>query len=196
MAPGSPRSGAMSRTVSVGSRSRMKARQRITVLALALLIVPNCGGPQPGSNRATARLVVDGHFTKWRTILTLPARTGEINNIVLGADGRMLMGISAPCDHCAPSSKLSGAIIAFRPDGTDLRVYASAIRAPVGLAYFPDTHDLFVTMNQRDDLGAKTPGDWLAVVSEGTAWGFPDCYGQGGSICRDVPRPTAVLDKH
>jgi len=115
---------------------------------------------------------------------------------VLGADGRMRMGISAPCEHCAPSSKWSGAIIAFRSDGTDLRVYASAIRAPVGLAYFPGTQDLFVTMNQRDDLGAKTPGDWLAVVSEGTAWGFPGCYGQGGSVCRDVPAPTAVLDKH
>jgi glucose/arabinose dehydrogenase len=70
------------------------------------------------------------------------------------------------------------------------------VRAPVGLAYFPGTDDLFVTMNQRDDLGTKTPGDWLAVVRSGQSWGFPGCYGQGGSKCTGVPSPTAVLGKH
>ena len=38
--------------------------------------------------------------------------------------------------------------------------------------------DLLVTMNQRDDLGDQTPGDVLAVVQVGQAWGFPDCYGE------------------
>ena len=51
-------------------------------------------------------------------------------------------------------------------------------------------------MNQRDDLGARTPGDWLALVREGQNWRFPGCYGQGGSACRGVPKPLAVLDKH
>lgn len=73
---------------------------------------------------------------------------------------------------------------------------ASGIRAPVGLAYYPGTSDLFVTMNQRDDLGEATPGDWLAVVSRGQDWGFPACYGQGGSACAGSPVPTAVLDNH
>ena len=95
-----------------------------------------------------------------------------------------------------PASKLSGSIISFRPDGSDLRVFASAIRAPVGLEYFPGTNDLFVTMDQRDDLGAATPGDWLAVVREGESWGFPKCYGQGGAVCAGVSTPVAVLDKH
>jgi len=51
-------------------------------------------------------------------------------------------------------------------------------------------------MNQRDDLGASTPGDWLSLVREGEDWRFPGCYGQGGSACAGVPQPTAVLDKH
>jgi glucose/arabinose dehydrogenase len=51
-------------------------------------------------------------------------------------------------------------------------------------------------MNQRDDLGAATPGDWVSLVREGQDWGFPDCYGQGGAVCAGVPRPTAVFDKH
>jgi glucose/arabinose dehydrogenase len=51
-------------------------------------------------------------------------------------------------------------------------------------------------MNQRDDLGAKTPGDWLAVVRQSESWGFPACYGQGGTACAGVPAPAAVLDRH
>src|SRR2546423_1323042 len=55
-------------------------------------------------------------FPNPRTILTLPAGVGENNNIIQAPDGRMLMGISAPCDHCAPASRWSATIASFRPD--------------------------------------------------------------------------------
>jgi glucose/arabinose dehydrogenase len=135
-------------------------------------------------------------FASSRTVVTLPAGVGENNGLAWSADGRILLGISAPCDACTPSSEYSAAIVSFRPDGSDLRVDASGIRAPIGLAYRPGTDDLFVTMNQRDDLGAATPGDWLAVVRDGDDWGFPDCYGQSSRACAKTPEPVAVLDKH
>jgi glucose/arabinose dehydrogenase len=135
-------------------------------------------------------------FTQHRQILNGPVAGGENNLLVMAPDGRFLMGVTASCDHCLPRSIWSGSIVSFRPDGSDLRLYARRIRAPFGLAYFPGTTDLFASMNQRDDLGALTPGDWLAVVREGQSWGFPGCYGQGGAACRGVPQPVAVLDKH
>lgn len=135
-------------------------------------------------------------FLAHRTILTLPTGSGEVNELVLAPDGRMVMGITASCDHCTPSLAISGSIVSFLPNGTDLQEFATRIRAPVGLEFYPGTDDLFVTMNQRDDLGIRTPGDWLAVVRQGESWGFPECYGQGGSVCAGVPAPVAVLDKH
>jgi glucose/arabinose dehydrogenase len=51
-------------------------------------------------------------------------------------------------------------------------------------------------MNQRDDLGDATPGDWLSVVEAAQDWGFPDCYGQHDDTCAGVPAPTAELDPH
>jgi glucose/arabinose dehydrogenase len=87
-------------------------------------------------------------------------------------------------------------VLSFLPDGSDLRTDASGIRAPVGLTYFPGTNRLFVTMNQRDDLGDATPGDWLSIVEPGQDWGFPDCYGQGGASCTGTPEPAAELDPH
>jgi glucose/arabinose dehydrogenase len=137
------------------------------------------------------------HFaTGDRRVLTLPAGVGESNTLAVSPDGRLVMGISAPCDHCSPASPWSASVVSFLPDGTDLRVFARGIRAPVGLAYFPATGALFVTMNQRDDLGSRTPGDWLAVVKPGQDWRFPACFGQGGADCTGVPTPLAVLDAH
>ena len=135
-------------------------------------------------------------FASQRNVITFPAGVGEVNGLTASPDGRIQLGISAPCDHCTPDSELSGAVVSFLPDGTDLQVVAGGIRAPIGLAYFPGTRDLFVTMNQRDDLGDETPGDWLSIVQHGQSWGFPDCYGQGGAACAGKPGPVAALDKH
>jgi glucose/arabinose dehydrogenase len=135
-------------------------------------------------------------FARHRRILDGPVRGGENNNLVLAPDGRLVMGVTASCDHCRPASPYSGAVVSFTTAGTDLRVVAAHIRAPVGLTYAPGTDTLFATMNLRDDLGARTPGDWLGVIREGQDWGSPQCYGQGGSACAGVPAPTSTLDPH
>jgi glucose/arabinose dehydrogenase len=135
-------------------------------------------------------------FTEHQTIIRGPMAEGENNLLVMAPDGRFVMGVSATCDHCVPTSRWDGAIVSFRPNGGDLRVYASRIRAPFGLAYLPGSGELFVTMNQQDNLGAETPGDSLAAVEEGQNWRFPECHGQGGPDCAGVPEPVAVLDKH
>ena len=135
-------------------------------------------------------------FAAHRAIIVEPAGHGWNNAIVATPGGRLVMGISAACDHCVSHSLWSGTIVSFRPDGSDVRVFASGIRAPFGIAYDRATGALLTSMNQRDDLGAKTPGDWLALVRRGQSWRFPGCYGQGGSACAGVPAPLAVLDKH
>ena len=135
-------------------------------------------------------------FASRTTIVSFPDGTGEVNGIAAGSDGRLYVGISAPCDSCTPTDGISAAVVSFLPDGTDLRVFASEIRAAIGLAFYPGTDDLFVTMNQRDDLGVKTPGDWLALVEDGQAWGFPSCYGQDSTKCSTTPEPVAELDEH
>jgi glucose/arabinose dehydrogenase len=136
------------------------------------------------------------HFAKREAVIVEPAGHGWNNAIVALPGGRLAMSISAACDHCVSRSRWSGTIISFRPDGSGIRIYASGIRAPFGVVYDKASDALMTSMNQRDDLAAKTPGDWLALVREGQNWRFPGCYGQGGSACRGVPAPLAVLDKH
>lgn len=135
-------------------------------------------------------------FAKRTTIVREPSGHGWNNSIVAAPNGRLVMSISSACDHCTSTSGWSATIVSFRPDGSDVRVYAKNIRAGYGLAFYPGTSDLLVSMNQRDDLGARTPGDWLAHVSQGDDWRFPECYGQAGAACDGVRNPIAVLDKH
>ena len=140
--------------------------------------------------------LVGAHFAKRTAVIVEPKGHGWNNGIVATSDARLVMGISATCDHCRSTSIWSGTIVSFRPDGSDVRIYAKGIRAPFGLVRDPGSGALIVSMNQRDDLGARTPGDWLAVVRAGEDWRFPGCYGQSVSACQGVPKPLAVLDKH
>jgi len=135
-------------------------------------------------------------FAEHHAVLTLPDDVGLVSGLVVGADGRLVTGVSAPCDACTPTSPWSAAIVSVGTDGSDPHVIVRDVRAAVGFAVLPETGELLATMNQRDGLGARTPGDWLAIVAAGQSWGFPDCYGQGGTACAGVPAPVATLDKH
>jgi glucose/arabinose dehydrogenase len=135
-------------------------------------------------------------FAEHHPVLTLPDGVGLVSGLALSANGQFVVGVSAPCDSCTPESPWSASVVTFPLEGSGARVFASNIRAAVGLAYFPGTDDLFATLNQRDDLGDRTPGDWLALLADGQRWGFPKCYGQRSRACDDVPGPVAVLDKH
>jgi glucose/arabinose dehydrogenase len=146
-------------------------------------------------------------FASSRTIVELPDGVGMLGGIALDGDGRIVLGISAPCDACVPDDPWSASVVSFLPDGSDLRVVASGIRAPVGLAWWSGTDAsdasgdgsdgaLLVSMDQQDDLGDGTPGDWLAVVSDGQDWAFPDCWGQAAAACDGTPDPLAELSVH
>lgn len=56
------------------------------------------------------------------------------------------------------------------------RVFASGLRNPVGLAWEPDTHALWVVVNERDEIGDQLVPDYLTRVREGAFYGWPYSY--------------------
>ena len=60
-------------------------------------------------------------------------------------------------------------------DGT-LKPFATGIRNPVGLQFYPGTDDLFVTVNERDGLGDELVPDYLTHVQPGAFYGWPYAY--------------------
>jgi len=56
------------------------------------------------------------------------------------------------------------------------RIFAAGLRNPVGLAWHPETGELWTVVNERDGLGDETPPDYLTSVREGGFYGWPYCY--------------------
>ena len=67
-------------------------------------------------------------------------------------------------------------ILEANPDGSELRVYASGIRNPVGIAFDPSTGVLWTSVNERDDIGDDLPPDYITHVQEGGFYGWPWYY--------------------
>lgn len=120
-----------------------------------------------------------------------------------GPDGWLYIPVGAPCNVCdepgfAEIRRLSLA------DGR-METWATGVRNSVGLAFHPDTGELWFTENGRDLLGDDLPGDELNHAPEaGMDFGFPWChqgdtpdpeFGQGKD-CNDYTPPALVLGAH
>lgn len=55
-------------------------------------------------------------------------------------------------------------------------VFASGLRNPIGLAFYPDTDRLFTVVNERDGLGDELVPDYLTEVMENGFYGWPYAY--------------------
>lgn len=139
-------------------------------------------------------------FTGSRAVLRgLPVGRHTMDNIVLGPDDRLYVGIGSRFDDVASPERLSATVISFDPDARPAvpRIEARGLRNPYGLAFVPGTADLLVTENGRDDLGLTRPPDEVNLVrTTGPAphFGFPACWGQGGAPCRG--RTGALVKTH
>jgi glucose/arabinose dehydrogenase len=67
-------------------------------------------------------------------------------------------------------------ILVANPDGSELAVFASGIRNPVGIAIDSKTGELWTSVNERDDLGDNLPPDYITHVQEGGFYGWPWYY--------------------
>ena len=56
------------------------------------------------------------------------------------------------------------------------RVFASGLRNPVGMAWEPETGALWVSVNERDELGSDLVPDYMTALRDGGFYGFPYSY--------------------
>ena len=56
------------------------------------------------------------------------------------------------------------------------RTYTRGIRNPTALAFEPGTGQLWAVVNERDEIGADLPPDYLTAVREGGFYGWPYSY--------------------
>jgi glucose/arabinose dehydrogenase len=131
----------------------------------------------------------------------LPYGRHQQDNVVVGRGGRLYFGSGSTCDACRERDRRSAAILSVRPDGGDLRVFATGLRNPFGLAFQPGTNRLFVSVNNADNLGPDEPAETIVVARQGNDYGWPDCWPSWRlrrlvGACTGVTAPFAYLEPH
>lgn len=97
-------------------------------------------------------------------------------------------------------------ILEYNPDGSDVQVYASGIRNPVGIAFHPKTGELWCSVNERDGLGNDLVPDYITHVQAGGFYGWPWWYmgahqdprfpGKRPELKDKVITPDVILQPH
>jgi glucose/arabinose dehydrogenase len=110
-----------------------------------------------------ARLRSGGHWTR---------------DIVFSPDGtKMYVSIGSRSNVSDSAAEADRArIFEFNPDGTDRKVYAWGIRNAVGIAFRSGSNELWMSTNERDEIGEDLPPDYISSVRPGGFYGWPWFY--------------------
>jgi len=79
----------------------------------------------------------------------------ELKNIGLDSQHRLYVSIASSCNVCASDAQANpvrGAVHVYDATGGNGRLYARGLRNAEGLAFFPGTDELWVSVNNRDEL--------------------------------------------
>jgi glucose/arabinose dehydrogenase len=136
-----------------------------------------------GPGRKLATFKPGGHWTR----SLLPSVDGK--RIYIGVGSLSNIG-----DYGAEAEEGRAAIYEFTVASEQIRIFASGLRNPVGMAWEPETGDLWTVVNERDGLGDETPPDYLTSVHDGGFYGWPFCYWRK-TVDDRVPQDEAMVAK-
>ncbi|MDQ3197905.1 MAG: sorbosone dehydrogenase family protein [Verrucomicrobiota bacterium] len=99
-------------------------------------------------------------------------------DLVFSPDGKkMFVSIGSRSNVSDDAAEADRArIFQFNPDGSGQKVYAWGIRNAVGIAIRPGSDELWMSVNERDELGDDLVPDYISHVTPGGFYGWPWYY--------------------
>ena len=95
-------------------------------------------------------------------------------NIAFSPKGQLFVAIGSAGN--VDEEALPRASVQLVTAGGKLETFASGLRNPVGIAFYPGTDDLYTVVNERDGLGDDLPPDYLTRIRKGDFFGWPYAY--------------------
>ena len=132
----------------------------------------------------------------------LPTGGHRTRTVAFGPDGKLYLAVGSSCNICLEQEPIRATVSRANPDGSDLKIFATGMRNPVGLAFQPGTDLLWATVNERDNQGNEIPPDLVTIVTEGANYGWPACLPpdatpqEPGADCSGVNPPTVGIQAH
>ena len=109
--------------------------------------------------------LIDHHWTK---------------SLTASPDGSKLyagVGSNSNVQERGPEAETNRAAIwEIDPKTGSYRVFASGLRNPNGLNFYPGSNTLWTVVNERDELGPNLVPDYMTSVREGAFYGWPYSY--------------------
>ena len=139
---------------------------------------------------ANADAVVSFPYVTGQTMITagptkltdLPAQRNHhwTKSLVAGPDGtKLYVGVgsnSNVADHGMGEETHRANILEIDRMTGASRVYAAGLRNPVGLAWNRESGKLWVSVNERDEIGNDLVPDYMTSVTPGAFYGWPYSY--------------------
>ncbi|NRP21877.1 hypothetical protein LPJGGPFB_05136 [Ensifer adhaerens] len=133
-------------------------------------------------------------------IADLPA--GPINHhwtkdIIASSDGSKLFATVGSNSNVGENGMEAeanrAAVLEINLHDRKVRLFASGLRNPNGLAWQPQSGELWVAVNERDEIGSDLVPDYMTSVKDGGFYGWPYSYfGQHVDIRVTPARPDLV----
>jgi glucose/arabinose dehydrogenase len=129
-------------------------------------------------------------------LLKLPGGGHDTRSVAFSADGKHLfVGVGSASNINTGEEPIRAAVTICDLDGKNARQFASGLRNPVGLAIEPLTGEVWVTVNERDELGDNLPPDYFTSVKDGGFYGWPYSYIGSNVDDRVKPRKPELVAK-
>jgi glucose/arabinose dehydrogenase len=95
-------------------------------------------------------------------------------NVAVDAKGTVYVAVGS-AENIGEDPPERAAISTIAHDGK-LVQYATGLRNPVGIAFYPGTDQLYVAVNERDGEGDELVPDYFTHVEKGAFYGWPYAY--------------------
>ncbi|MDQ2946883.1 MAG: PQQ-dependent sugar dehydrogenase, partial [Acidobacteriota bacterium] len=112
-------------------------------------------------------------------VVALPGYTkGHVTRTIAfdSKNEKMYLAVGSSGDFVIGDPPDRAAINRYNPDGTGHEIYASGVRNPVGLRFYPGTDQLWATVEERNDLGDGLVADYFTSIRQGGFYGWPYAY--------------------
>ena len=97
-------------------------------------------------------------------------------NVVLHPDGSKFYVAIGSRGNIAVEPEPRATIQEFALDGSNQRTFATGLRNPVGVEFYPGTTDLYTVVNERDGLHDELVPEYMTRVQDGGFYGWPYSY--------------------
>jgi len=126
--------------------------------------------------------------------------------IVFDRAGQKLYVSVGSSSNITPDEERRAAINRYNPDGSGHEIFASGLRNPSSIHWYPNSDALWVTVIERDGLGDDLPPDYVTHVQAGGFYGWPWAYfgphpeprhnGQHADLIKKTITPDVALPAH